>query len=539
METGRGRGVGSAGESGGGPMTTSPAVPELVVKESTHGKHTVSIAIEGKTEFCDERRLKEAKSRRQLVEEICEQWPGFDPESLEQRILQQIEGRECHTTRTAGGGGDPGVHAGSALSTPEEVEDARQILRSGDLIDQIERDLGTIGIVGEEDLRLAIYLICTSRLLRKPLHGIVHGDSSSGKSYIVETVASLVPPEMVYSSTHVSPKALYRTPEGLAHKLLVLGERSRRVGPESEDATKALRELQSSGRISALTIVEGEFKRFEVEGPVASVETTTKEQIFDEDANRCLILGTDGSPEQIALVIDAQARERVSSEEQDRVRRRHWAMQRELAAEPRPDVHIPYGERLARAFPKRVPTEMRSHLQLRGAIKASAVLHRFQRQTGAEGQIIAELADYSIALRVVGPSIQRATTGTASPKLVEFWSSVVEVYGSNVCVTAPEIAAALQIPRNRVNERLQALEGQGVVAIEQASRGPTPAKWRILKMELPTGNEFLPTIEELQQAVGSASTPPDQAAQSSPAGIAREPEPANSGAMDEFDGIPI
>src|SRR5258707_12445254 len=52
-----------------------------------------------------------------------------------------------------------------------------------------------MGLVGEERTAQLQYLMLTSRLLRKPVSGVVKGLSSTGKSFTTECVVELFPDE--------------------------------------------------------------------------------------------------------------------------------------------------------------------------------------------------------------------------------------------------------------------------------------------------------------------------------------------------------
>src|SRR5262249_22984061 len=160
-------------------------------------------------------------------------------------------------------------------------------------------------------LTATVYLTGTSRKLKAPLAAIVQGPSSSGKSYVVEKTAGLIPPEDTIHATQMTPQALFHMkPGSLRHKLVVGGERSRLQNDDvGAEATRALREMLSSGRLSKLMPVKGEgglieTRLIEQDGPIAYVETTTLTRIFDEDVNRCLLLNTDEQPEQTKKIID-------------------------------------------------------------------------------------------------------------------------------------------------------------------------------------------------------------------------------------------
>ena len=93
-------------------------------------------------------------------------------------------------------------------------------------MDELADDLKTLGIAGETQLATTEYVICTSRMLDKPLGGSVKSSSSSGKSYVLEIVTSLMPEEDVLAATDITANALYYLPpDSLRHKAVVVSER--------------------------------------------------------------------------------------------------------------------------------------------------------------------------------------------------------------------------------------------------------------------------------------------------------------------------
>jgi hypothetical protein len=68
--------------------------------------------------------------------------------------------------------------------------------------------------------------------------------------------------------------------------------------------------MLSHGHITKATVGEGlKGEEIRQDGPISYSETTTKDSIFAEDANRCFQLNTDASAEQTAQVLDAVAEE--------------------------------------------------------------------------------------------------------------------------------------------------------------------------------------------------------------------------------------
>ena len=126
-----------------------------------------------------------------------------------------------------------------------------QLGLDSNLIEVIQRDIKSLGLVGEMVLGLLLYVVLTSRILLRPLGMIIGGPSSSGKSTGPAVVAEMMPPEDVIPATSMTPNALYYgEADWLKHKALMLGELSHRSDDEQADKTAAVRQLISEGRIT-------------------------------------------------------------------------------------------------------------------------------------------------------------------------------------------------------------------------------------------------------------------------------------------------
>lgn len=214
---------------------------------------------------------------------------------LERYRLQQIEERQK----------DEGVR--QKVLTGTERNAAIEFLQSKNLLQQTNDMIGRSGIVGEELNRLIMWLIYTSRKTAKPLHIISMGSSGTGKSHLQEKVGELVPEEDKIEITALTENAFYYFDKAaLGHKLVLI--------EDLDGIWKALyplRELQSKQRISkTITIKDrnGNTKtiHLKVYGPVCIAGCTTKESIYEDNANRCFLIHLDESNEQDERVMDYQ-----------------------------------------------------------------------------------------------------------------------------------------------------------------------------------------------------------------------------------------
>ena len=375
---------------------------------------------------------------------------------------------------------------------PEVQAEAARLLEDPALIDRIEADIEAAGVAGEHDLRLTLYLVGTSRLLPRPLAAIVQGQSSSGKSYPIEKVASLFPPEAIVHATQMTPQALFHArPGSLSHRWVVAGERSRLENDDKAEATRAMREMLSAGRLTKMMPMKvgGEIQTvtIEQEGPIAFVESTTSANIFDEDRNRCVLLTTDERRSQTMRVMRLHAMiasGKVRSEG-PRVVALHRALQRLLE---RRAIVIPFAERLAELFElfsDRVECR-RAYPQLLAIVQTSALLHQRQRKTDQDGRLIAEPADYAVAARLLSGPLSRTIGESLSDPARRFLDRLLAEVDDPIDpmpapFSAKDVRRRLKAGQSTTNAYLAELEDKGFLDRADpapAGRGRPPKAWK-------------------------------------------------------------
>jgi hypothetical protein len=191
--------------------------------------------------------------------------------------------------------------------TEAERNEAIKFLQQPGLLKKTNNLIGCSGIAGEELNRLIMWLIFTSRKTNKPLHIISMGSSGTGKSHLQEKVGELMPDEDVIEITALTENAFYYFDKAeLGHKLILIEDLD---GIWS--ALYPLRELQSKQRISKTVTIKdknGNTKtiHLKVYGPVCIAGCTTKESLYEDNANRCFLIYLDESEAQDDRVMDIQ-----------------------------------------------------------------------------------------------------------------------------------------------------------------------------------------------------------------------------------------
>jgi predicted transcriptional regulator len=203
---------------------------------------------------------------------------------------------------------EPKAYQSPVLSASERKA-AESFLKSANLLEKTNELIGRSGVVGEEINRLVMYLIFTSRKREKPLHIVSLGSSGTGKTHLQEKVGELIPEEDRIEITTLSENAFYYFGQReLKHKLVLIEDLD-----GADNALYPLRELQSKKRISKTVAHKnsrGETKTVHlvVEGPVSVSGCTTKESIYEDNANRSFLIYLDESEAQDRSIMEYQRR---------------------------------------------------------------------------------------------------------------------------------------------------------------------------------------------------------------------------------------
>lgn len=371
--------------------------------------------------------------------------------------------------------------------TDEEKQNAIRLLENPNLIGRLSQITDELGFVGEVDNIVVVYLALTSRILTRPISLIVKGDSSGGKSFLVETVARLFPKSEILMFTTVTPKALYHRTDGLSHKALIIFERH-----GAEESDYSIRSLQSEGKLMiSMPVKDPETGQWtsidkEVPGPVAYIETTTATHLHQENETRCFEIFIDDSPEQTINVHEAQKRRFRPYGRGKTPDIRPWVVA-QMLLEPY-QVIIPYIDYVE--FPQKPLRVRRDHDRFLTLIEVSATLHQYQREKktidGVEC-LVASLEDYAIAYKLASGILQQ-TIKQITPKAEEL-ALLIHALSENSDgppLTRRAICEASPDSLNTVKKYLRELIKQGVVHEDRSARTYT---YSILK--LPTADENL------------------------------------------------
>lgn len=262
----------------------------------------------------------------------------------------------------------------------KERRRAMDVLRSSKLIEKTNKLIGASGVIGEENNRLLMYLIFTSRKTASPLQCISYGKSGSGKTHLQSKVAELIPEEDKIELTVLSANAFYYFKRNeLKNKLVLIEDMD-----GADEVLYPLRELQTKKRIVKSVVQKGiggeaKTKTLIVEGPVSVAGCTTQESLYEDNSNRSFLLYIDESEEQDERIMAYQRRAsagKINAGDELEASNILRNVQRLLSSVA---VRNPFAEHLI--LPKSVFKPRRSNAHYLQFIEAITFYHQHQRES--------------------------------------------------------------------------------------------------------------------------------------------------------------
>ena len=156
----------------GGFLFRFPQVTYRVI--GSFAEHTTRMKANIKAQldqsaFVDSIDLYRNRDRQNFTYQLMDRFGLSDRAQIESDLTQIIDVIEKHRALT-----------------DHQRQIGMELLKSSDLVDQIDHDYTELGYVRERKNKLLLYLVMTSRLMHNPLHAIIISRSSAGKSMLVE-----------------------------------------------------------------------------------------------------------------------------------------------------------------------------------------------------------------------------------------------------------------------------------------------------------------------------------------------------------------
>jgi hypothetical protein len=395
-------------------------------------------AVEQLLEMLSDRFSLEVKELDYLIAELTEQLESFRMQKLNYLTSPKTEAKEL---------------------TDAEVKQAKQYLKRKDLMQRTNKDIGISGIVGEEINRLLMYMVFTSRKLKKPLHIVSLSPSGAGKTYLQEKVSELIPDEDKIEITSLSKNAFYYL-EDIDKKLILIEDLT-----GAESSLYPIREIQSKGRLTK-SITTRNAKGNPVtthhvlEGKVTVSATGTKETLYTDNESRSIVIHLDGSERQDVAILEYQkklASKKVNQKLELEIKHLLQNIQRVLKPV---EVVNPFASHLE--LPKEVRKIRRTFGIYLSVMEVIAYYHQYQRkvQTSSAGTsyIEVEPEDIAWANKLLEEVLFRKTDELSAGirKFLERLQNHLK-QANKKSITSKEIRLSLQVPNGTLKRYLKKL----------------------------------------------------------------------------------
>jgi hypothetical protein len=409
--------------------------------------------------------------------------------------------------------------------TEEEIEalrvEAAAVLDSPDPLEEIRQEIRRLGYGGKLAFPMILYVCWTSRLLPKsrgsmPCHNQTNGESGSGKTYGNDVVALMHPPEAYVKKVAASTRDLLHDEQTLRHRVLYYGQANSIPGadgmkPTEENSPVAaffLSLLQDGEAAYSYPIknpITGRFVSQERrrEGPTVLVTTTVDRIAHREMDSRLFGLQWPDDREQLREALKAQADLHLGGPAPE-PRPEFLSFQKYLQARAPFDVVFPFVhafndliERLRKEIDPRI---LRDAARIRSLVCSIALLRHARRKIDDHGRIIAEIADYESACKLIDETGMYRNIGVPSRL-----RQIVEAVGVHPHVTQTMLSRLFKVSRPAISRQVRKALKEGWLINAE----PRPGYAASLKVGEPLPEiSGLPTSDQLVRWIPRTPYPP-------------------------------
>ena len=359
----------------------------------------------------------------------------------------------------------------------EQMQRASDFMRSSNLTQNTHKLFGNLGMIGQQDNATLLFFIFLTRFFKNPLHAIVMGSSGSGKTHLLQGVSGTVPKQHINVTTSLSENTLYYTPKDFLKNKILLQEDL----DGAYNALLPLRELMSNQEISRFSTKTnsrtGDSKQvyLHVEGPVCVAGATTKDKIYEDNANRSFLIQIEENPQHEKEVLEYQgklAAGLVNFKKYEENINMLKACQ--IIIQPM-EVIIPFAQKLE--LPPHVFKKMRTMNHYLTLVKAVTLWNQKQRKTTTDQEgnhyLISALEDVEWANYLCKDSLLRKSDELGG-KTRNFFESLKELIKEWKVKTfyAKDIRKYYRMHPMELQRKVNELEARGLLRCVSRSNKP-------------------------------------------------------------------
>jgi DNA primase len=381
--------------------------------------------------------------------------------------------------------------------TAEEKTRAVKYLEREDLMQWTSETLLNTGIVGEAENAMILNIAMTSRLYEDPVSVICLSQSGTGKSYLLERVAKCFPTEDIIENTQFTDNSFFYWKDGIKGKIILIEDME-----GAQNVEYPMRELITKKYITKTTVhkdAKGNMQtvQYRVEGPATFLGCTTKEKIYEDNANRCILIYLDSSKAQDKNIIEYHKRNRagiVDKQGEQASRQLLINMQSLLQSKK---IINPYATLID--LPESVLKPRRSIGILLSFIEAITLYHQYQCKQ-EQGVLITHPTHIEWGFKLLKESLFRKSD-ELSAAVRNFLESVQRllVKGKKQSFYAMDIRQELQLHPRTLRRYLYELHDYGYIKITGGNKYKKGYEYELTS--LATANHLQSTIDKHIEAV--------------------------------------
>jgi len=196
--------------------------------------------------------------------------------------------------------------------TDEEAKATKEYLKDENLIQNVQEDLERIGIIGDQENALILFLAMASHRFSNPFSVLCLAKNDMGKSYLIQKLSACLPKERLSFHTQISDNALfYFDSSQIDGKVLLIEDLE-----WTQKMLNPLATLQTQGRLVKTRATKDKdgmlhSTSFELEGKLCFVACAKPDKNYEGLGLPFLCLPSSQNPEQDKLVMNYQKKLRA------------------------------------------------------------------------------------------------------------------------------------------------------------------------------------------------------------------------------------
>lgn len=312
-----------------------------------------------------------------LIRTLCDKWnlQLADSSKSVHSMIAQLESYKLERLKYP-------QQKGEALfeQSEEEETQAKKYLAHKNLIGKLQSDLQQIGILGENENALILFLAMASHKFGNPFSVICLAKSGIGKSYLIKKLSECMPTTQISFHTQISENALYYfDSHQIDGKVLFIEDLEWTAKMLNPLAT-----LQTGGRLVKTRATKDKdgmlhSTTFEVAGKLCLIACAYAEKNYDQLSLPFLCLHLNHSPSQDLHVMDYQKKVRAGLINQAEIHQIQRRLKCVIASLQNVTIINPFAPLIQ--LPDDLPQPRKTLLLLLNFIDVITYFHQHQRET--------------------------------------------------------------------------------------------------------------------------------------------------------------